>query len=618
MRVVGYARVSKLDEDRNPNALKQQVDRLKTYGCKEIYEEDKSATRGKRKEFEKVMQLVRDKAVDKVVFTRVDRLGRTREIPDIYKIFIQAGVDLIIIDNPIDLKSAAGRFHAHMLAELAVLEGELIKERICHGWEFFRKKQNAHSAPFGYQIEEYLNDKNEKRTRHILDRRGFLCIIDDRPQDYPIVNTSEWSEDDFQKWQKGDQKVFSISRADAAKDLIDIYMITKSIRKTLRTFVAKYGLKRFAKSPITHAGFEDAGIFQRSASGFTSWINNPVLRGHLVYFGYEQKKRKSRERDNLPVREPQIIYNTHPDQALMTEEEYKQIQTIFKDNLERKGFGSTDRRWGLAGLIKCMVCGSTCYSNTCGEDKTHRHKRDYVYFYCKNANLGTCTQNKYVRMDWVEDRIYETLREFAVDFCEKAQKTIEQKEDPEILKRRDEINRLIPHRTISGITEIIDRLTNEIAAIEQEKQTSEISIETKALILGALRDRRFWQDLDEDQKFHVYRDLLEKVEVKPKDWQPIANTNNKKKVRERKVDWEANVFVKFEKRPSKVLSDGVEYFLATHSDVEPVIVRQFNTTIPGVSPDKDFTVTDPNPWGELKKALDALQQKADEMNQKLD
>ena len=67
--VFGYARVSK-----NEQSLDIQLEKLKNYGCDEIYQEKISGIREDRSELNKLLERIRKG--DKIVVQRLDRLGR--------------------------------------------------------------------------------------------------------------------------------------------------------------------------------------------------------------------------------------------------------------------------------------------------------------------------------------------------------------------------------------------------------------------------------------------------------------------------------------------------------------------------------------------------------------
>ncbi|MBD1825026.1 recombinase family protein [Cyanobacteria bacterium FACHB-DQ100] len=609
MRIVGYVRLSKTEQANGTHTLDNQTRRLKEAGANEIITEISSGTSGKRKKFEKLRQDVRDKKVDQIVVTRVDRLSRRAKVlHDLKDEMAQNGVILRAIDQAIDTSVDTSSIALNLFIAMAETEADNISNRTRHGWEALRERREAMHPPFGYlkgdkEIVEIDNKKVETR-RHKLDKRPFLCLLEERPKDFPMIDTSEWSEDEFRQWKNGDQNECSKSRYDAARYLVENYLKIKSIRQTIRAFNRNYGIQTLARGRTVHSGFDNEGIFQRSPSGFAKWITNPVLRGHLVYFNDSEENRKP-------------LWGTHQDQRLITEEESQRIQAIIQENKESHGFTSNIRKHPLSGLVKCEVCGRNLYYSKAGKGTSGRRDRDYYYYYCQRANLGSCNSgvngtSNYIRADYIEDQIVGKLKRFAIDFREMAEKPIESPVNPEILKKQDEIKKLEPlKKDVPEVALAIERLTNEIKGLTLEKQTEELPLETKARILGALRDKRFWQRLTDDQKYFIYRDLISKIFCKPSENQDFALTNNKPVKRKRSVVWDVNVIVSFDKLPSKVLSEAVEEFLSAHDDVESVYVREFNTTLSDGSVVMNFNLAT-----ELQKELEALQRQADEMNER--
>lgn len=156
MRVVGYARVSSREQAENGHALEQQIARLSGCNCTEILCDVDSGRDDDRPEFNRLISLVRNSSINRVIVTRLDRL--TRSLPTLRKmldLFQQTGVDLVALDDAIDMSTAAGKFHLNMLGALAEMESDRLAERIRHGKEHFRKQKRASHAPFAYRIENF-------------------------------------------------------------------------------------------------------------------------------------------------------------------------------------------------------------------------------------------------------------------------------------------------------------------------------------------------------------------------------------------------------------------------------------------------------------------------------
>lgn len=128
MSLVGYARVSTLDQDHS-----MQVDRLKAAGCERVYSENKSGTsRKQRTALNELLNFVR--AGDTVVITKIDRLARSaRDLHNLVHDLDRKGISLKALDQDIDTRTPHGKAFLGMLATFAEFETNIRKERQLEG-----------------------------------------------------------------------------------------------------------------------------------------------------------------------------------------------------------------------------------------------------------------------------------------------------------------------------------------------------------------------------------------------------------------------------------------------------------------------------------------------------
>src|SRR3954466_11471037 len=121
--MVGYARVS--TEDQN---LDLQRDALNKAGAERIFEDKASGARDDRPGLAEALSHLRKG--DCLIVWWLDRLGRsTRSLIDFVENLRASGVDFRSVTEGIDTTTAAGRFFFVVLAGLAEMERQLIRER---------------------------------------------------------------------------------------------------------------------------------------------------------------------------------------------------------------------------------------------------------------------------------------------------------------------------------------------------------------------------------------------------------------------------------------------------------------------------------------------------------
>jgi DNA invertase Pin-like site-specific DNA recombinase len=124
---IGYARVSTADQHAEVQAL-----RLQAEGCSRLFTETISSRVKHRPELAACLDYIRPG--DALVVVRLDRLARsTRELLELAQSLQERSVDLIALDQQINTTSPAGRFTFTLLAAVAELERDMIRERTLDG-----------------------------------------------------------------------------------------------------------------------------------------------------------------------------------------------------------------------------------------------------------------------------------------------------------------------------------------------------------------------------------------------------------------------------------------------------------------------------------------------------
>jgi DNA invertase Pin-like site-specific DNA recombinase len=132
-RVAIYARVSTA-HDQNPemqvHALRQLAEQRGWEVVAQYVDVGVSGSKDKRPELDRLMKHVNRGGVDIVVCWRFDRFARSvRHLVLALEEFRAKGVDFVSMEDSIDTSTPAGRFVFHIVAAVAELERELIRER---------------------------------------------------------------------------------------------------------------------------------------------------------------------------------------------------------------------------------------------------------------------------------------------------------------------------------------------------------------------------------------------------------------------------------------------------------------------------------------------------------
>lgn len=132
--LIGYARVS--GDDQN---LDLQLDALKVAGCEKICTDRMTGATKERPGLAEAFKFLR--AGDTLVVWKLDRLGHSvKGLVELASNLQGQGVQFRSLTDDIDTGSAAGRFFFHVMAALAEMERDLIRERTNAGLQAARAR----------------------------------------------------------------------------------------------------------------------------------------------------------------------------------------------------------------------------------------------------------------------------------------------------------------------------------------------------------------------------------------------------------------------------------------------------------------------------------------------
>lgn len=180
-----YPRKSKKDD--NSQSMEQQIFDCEKYIRQNyndykivLYDKDYALTghsTKKRRDFQRMMNDIKDHKIDAVIVMRYDRLARnTRDFCNLYYEMEQAGCNLISISQKIDTTTPYGKKFMYDMASMAELEWAITSERYKDTARYKISKGYAYTGklPTGYKIEndgccKRVVQDHPEMTRNILD-----------------------------------------------------------------------------------------------------------------------------------------------------------------------------------------------------------------------------------------------------------------------------------------------------------------------------------------------------------------------------------------------------------------------------------------------------------------
>ncbi|MDK3159867.1 recombinase family protein [Kamptonema cortianum] len=513
-QTIGYARVSTREQSENQHALEHQINRLKEQKINRIFFDIDSGANSGRENLLQVLNLVRKGEVEALVATRWDRLTRDQLLYiNIKQLFTECGTRIIFLDQgEADLTTASGELNADLQVMFAVHERRMLRERVKRGFEQRRKKKVAWTrAPWGYRIE---NDK------YVLDDRPLICLLEERPDNYL----------DLYEVPDRSPKLIAISRAQIAKDAIEIFNRVKRPTKALSCLYQKYGVQskrvpcKNSKSNLTLAEQPEKQRLEQhkklqglssvlteelliwSGGGhFKEWLQNPVLRGHTAYCK-TRKKTKSK-----PPQDWEIHYDTHPDQRLMTDEDFQEIQDTLRSNSRKFApFGGT---FYLTGLIYCDRCGHKCVL---------KRSPQYKYYGCRHSSV-TCTNRGCVRLHKIDRAIIDAIFQTALFLQQSKNPQLEFNNEPlELFQLKQDLLELEQHPSIEtnlALKRAKYELVKQIESLSAQRQQLNFATATALEIIHHPQASKypFWFTLTEAEREVVYEKLVRRVTILAKE-----------------------------------------------------------------------------------------------------
>ena len=406
-------------------SLEAQRERLlkeaKHRGMKVIREFSDEGKSGKnikgRPDFQRMMDMIQagtDK-VDYVLVFKLSRFGRNAaDTLNSLQFMEDFGTNLLCVEDNIDSAGASGKLMISVLAAVAEIERENIKEQTQAGREQKARNGlwNGGQAPYGYKLE--FNEKLGCKELIINEEEASLVrLIFDK-----YCNTN-----------------FGISGV--AKWLNDNNYRKKVRQNSTLELISDNFVKRV--------------------------LDNPVYMGKIVYGRRRNEKIGGTRNEYHVVKQDADSYEIYEGKhkAIITEKDwYYASEKRSKNAFKREKTHSLEHFHILSGLVKCPVCGGSMYgvvNRKQKKDGSGDFYTDMWYYLCKNNKNQTgtaCSFKKHIRQDVVDQEV-EAIVGWVLkdsDFRENVLKRVGSSDD------------------LSGLLETEDRLTKELQKLETKKK----------------------------------------------------------------------------------------------------------------------------------------------------
>lgn len=157
----GYARVSKNDQN-----LEIQIEKLKQFGCGEIFKEKISGAKDDRTQLNLLLSKLRKG--DTICVVRLDRLGRRMlKLVELINDFKNKGINFVSLENNIDTTTSMGMLLFTMCAAFSEMERTLIAERVRAGLEAAHSKGRKGGRPKSLTLDKLKTLKSLVKSQDL-------------------------------------------------------------------------------------------------------------------------------------------------------------------------------------------------------------------------------------------------------------------------------------------------------------------------------------------------------------------------------------------------------------------------------------------------------------------
>lgn len=479
---IGYTRVS-TELKHQDISLKRQTEDFKDNGCDLVFiERETGRNSDNRPLYLELINLVKQNKVLEILVTESSRLNRNDAENTYFERLCEIhNTKIIYLNQPeLNFDTVSARLLRKEEAIAAEAYSRRLSINIKKGNDRIRKnlKPLSKVATFGYrftqlrdlEIDWVLNDNSN-------------AIITHQDKYY--------------------------ATGELARFLIESYLEHESQYKAFKLF------KDLLSQSEAIATDKRDKYLKRSASWFSRWLSDPVIRGHLVYnkykYTYQGNKLEKTVRILLPKEQWEIHRGVHP--ALISRAEAIAIDKI-KHNNTNTGWSSSlgklpsDVPVPLSTLLRCNCCKLSFRCQT-----TKYKDARYRHYVCVGKKEHRCFNTGISEKKLVKSLIKvigikaKELTEILYN-ARLGKQDVRQLKIEELKKESDELLKLHQITGRPSYLTTYQEILDEIKHINSSLSKDIVLNQDKQKVLQSLQDEDFWRSMDDVELHNYFRAII--------------------------------------------------------------------------------------------------------------
>ena len=369
LRIAIYSRKSVYREQ--SISIESQIELCKKYfegkECSfEIFEDEGfSGGNTSRPSFQRMMNKIKSKLFDVVAVYKIDRMSRNLlDFWDTYSLISRHGVQFISISENINTTTTIGQMIMLQYAGMAALERDNIKQRVKDSMESLGRmgRWSGGTPPTGYRVVEV--EQHGKKAKYLELDEAVAPLIERMFKLYSTGST--------------------------------IYEIQKALNVPNKTIL------NILRNPVyCESDYVSAKYLELQGYSVYGEING---NGYLPYNRRQRKdgKKETKSKDQL------VSVSKH--KAIIDSKLWVSVQEKLNEKASDPKPRISDKTF-LAHLVKCK-CGSGMFVYP---GKTKKDGSTVIYFRCSGKKNGSECNSKFLRADFVEKKVLESLSNIELD-----------------------------------------------------------------------------------------------------------------------------------------------------------------------------------------------------------